>query len=61
MAGGKRDWRRAKRFAATEEKYEPGKVLDSGRVVSSKPRDSLEARARAAEQRWLQQQGLKKL
>jgi len=48
------DWKKAKRFSATEEKYKPGSVLDNGRVIADKPRDSLDARARQVEKRWLQ-------
>jgi hypothetical protein len=49
MAG--MDWRRTRKYWATEEKYEPGKVLDNGRMVASRPRDELEARARREERR----------
>jgi hypothetical protein len=57
----KMDWRKAKKPKEIEEKYRPGTVLDSGRVVANAPRDSLDARARQAEKEWLQRVGRKKL
>jgi hypothetical protein len=54
------DWRRARKFQSSEEKYEPGKVLESGRVVASAPRDSLDKRAREVERAWLREQAKKK-
>jgi hypothetical protein len=54
----KKDWKKARRFREIEEKYKPGLVLDSGRVVSNAPRDALDARARGAEKRWLEENGL---
>jgi len=49
------DWRKTRKFKDHEEKYQPGKVFDNGRVVSDKPRDSLDARARREEAEWLKQ------
>ena len=50
---GKMDYRKARKFSASEEKYAPGKLLDNGRRVDDRPRDSLDARAREAEREWL--------
>jgi hypothetical protein len=58
--GRKIDWRRTRKFQGSEEKYEPGKVLESGRVVANAPRDSLDTRAREAERVWLREQETKK-
>ena len=55
------DWRKARKFAATEVKYDNGTVLENGpqagRVIYKPVRDSLEARAREAERQWLKQVG----
>ena len=50
---GKMNWGKARKFAAADEKYTPGKILENGRKVPNVPRDSLDARAREAEKRWL--------
>jgi hypothetical protein len=47
------DWNKARKFKEYEEKYTPGLRLHSGRVVSNTPRDSLDARAKAAESKWM--------
>jgi len=49
---GKMNWTKARKFKATEEKYERGKVMDNGRVVASKPRDGLEKKADHALQQF---------
>ena len=54
------DWRKARKFTSSEEKYEPGKVFENGRVIADVPRDSLEKRAREAERKWLQEREAKK-
>jgi hypothetical protein len=52
------NWTKARKFREAEEKYQPGKVFDNGRVVTDKPRDSLDARARREEAQWLKNQKL---
>ena len=55
------DWRRARKFTRSEDRYDAGTVLergpDAGRVIYGGPRDSLDARAKAAERKWLKQLG----
>jgi hypothetical protein len=51
-------WERAKPWRPTEIKYEEGKELSNG-VVVSKPLDSLARRARDAEVRWLKRNKMK--
>lgn len=55
---GNIDWKRARKFKASEEKYAPGTVLNNGRTVDAAPRDSLAKRAAKAEERWLRNSGL---
>ena len=52
------DWRKARKFKDHEEKYQPGKVFDNGRVIADKPRDGLDAKARKAEAEWLKKNKL---
>ena len=53
----KMNWNKAKKPKQIEEKYKQGSVLPNGRLVYSGPRDSLEARARAAERKWSRKAG----
>jgi hypothetical protein len=46
---GRMNWSKARKFKGTEEKYEPGKVMENGRAVYNGPRDTLEMKARAAQ------------
>lgn len=54
------NWTKARKFKISEEKYDDGSVLKNGRVVTS-PKDSLSARAAAAEKRWLKKIGRDKV
>lgn len=58
--GQKLRWDRAKPWQPTEMKYEEGRQLSNG-VVVTKPLDSLAKRARAAETQWLQQNRMRTL
>jgi hypothetical protein len=55
------DWRKAKTFRQAEVKFDDGHAFDNGVVVRHAPRDSLEARAKAAELRWLKKMKIGKL
>jgi hypothetical protein len=50
---GKMNWSKARKFRDFEEKYEPGTVMQNGRVVGSGPRNGLAAKAAKAEREWL--------
>lgn len=52
------DWNKSKKYSAREEKYDPGKVLDNGRVVIGPAPDDLAKRAGWAERKWLKQMGI---
>jgi len=54
------DWKRARKFSGSVEKYEPGKVLDNGRVVQQ-PLDDLAKRAQYAEREWLKANGARSI
>lgn len=52
---GRLNWSKPRKLRdyEIEEKYEPGTVMGNGRMVSYAPRDTLAARAAAAERDWL--------
>ena len=58
--GNRLKWDRAKPARPAELKYDEGTILPNGTVVA-KPLDSLAKRAKAAEDRWLQQNRMKSL
>jgi hypothetical protein len=55
------DWNKNRKYSVREEKYEPGSILENGRVVVGPTRDDLAKRAGWAEQKWLKQMGMNSL
>lgn len=50
----KMNWKKARQFRSSEEKYEPGTVLKNGRVVPAAPRDPIGIAAAKAERKWVE-------
>jgi hypothetical protein len=52
------NWDRARKFSASEEKYDDGTLLPNGRQVRHGHHGKLDCRARTAEAKWLFETGL---